>query len=428
LIVEVTKAIKSSKIFETISKEVEKTFKKFGITSKDVTKKIVGFIKSLTPKKIKEFFDIVRKKLEILKPYWDDFIKSVKETAKAIGEDFKREGAGIFTSIAQLILLALTGISEKLGVLSGEITGFTALLTTSWDGLSKKTKEFTGKLTGVTSAFLSLVGGITPLVLLGITLSSVFSALIKIKLAMWLFGIGGASAVLIGLAGTALLVGAAFATWKFGAWIVNLKDVEGGVTNLELTLSERVELVKTRLNDLKWVFIKTWEDIRFATVDWVRKMQGILSLGLSELVWRVPKIKDAWVGMMEDWHKANDGLNKSLQETIDIEERIRAAVAGRERGKIVTPPPLGIPPVSPLKVPTIEEALARRREMISTGEVIAELRKDAEARDEEREAFLEHHREERRKSEAFAENLRREIERDKANFEREKALMDTESE
>jgi len=456
LVVEVTKAIKSSRIFETIAKEIEKTFKKFGITAKDVSKKIVDFIRSLTPEKIKVFFEGIREEISKTIFYWRDFGASIKKNFSEISktlEDLKID----FTSFNELIIKGLEGIGETIPkVIKGAIILFDKLGKT-WDSLSDKQKDFIGKVAGVTGALLWLVGGLTPIILLFITLSSVISSLIHIHLAavitkslIYIKVLSTLKIALLAMGWAISLVGTAFAVWHITRWIMNLKLFGDGVTTVNDKVTEfftsmivgwRVAVAGIKLGALE--VAQVFNDYLVGPLNTLSKLMGWF-MEIKPFAGLEESIKSARLELDLAIEAAKRlGKEHEIAETArEVRRRaIKAEIplvkeAGWEFGITRLPPggPRPAPPLAPpatlggIRVPTMEEFAARKREMISTGEIVAELRKDAEAEDEVREAFMEYHREERRKSEAFAENLRREMERDKANFEREKALMDTESE
>jgi len=201
LVVAVTETIKENRTFENIVKGILGLLEQYGITFEDITSKVISFIESLTPEKIETFFDTLKERI-----------------------DRARETVGEF------LTLAIKGIAEELP--KGIKVAIKAFEDFGkwWDGLSEKTKNFIAKITGLMAAFLWLVGGLTPIILLFITLSSIISALVHVHIAAAITKSLVYAKALMVLKGAAIgvgwalgIVGAAIAGWKIGEWIGNLK-------------------------------------------------------------------------------------------------------------------------------------------------------------------------------------------------------------
>jgi len=210
LVVEITKAVKRNKTFENIVKGIRGLLREYGITFEDVRKRVIDFIDSLTPVKIEEFFDILKERI-----------------------DRARETIGEFVAIA------IKGIGEEIPIAIERVTKAISTLGGWWDKLSEKQKDFIAKTTGIMAAILWLTGGLTPLILLFITLSSIISALVHIHIAaaitkslVYAKVLGILKIAAIGLGWALGIIGAAIAGWKIGEWIGNLKLFGDEVTTV----------------------------------------------------------------------------------------------------------------------------------------------------------------------------------------------------
>lgn len=210
LVVAMTKAIKQNRTFESIVKGILGLVKQYGISFRDMQDRVVSFIKSLTPAKIAKFFDVL--------------VDRIEEARETVGE---------------FLAIAVEGIAETLPDALKIATESLKLFNNWWVKLSDTQKEFIGKVAGVTGALLWLVGGLTPIILLFITLSSIISALVHIHIAAaitkslvyakTLMILKGAA---IGLGWALGIVSAAIAGWKIGEWIGNLKLFSNEITTV----------------------------------------------------------------------------------------------------------------------------------------------------------------------------------------------------
>jgi len=201
LIVAVTSAIKENGTFQSVVKGILGLLERYGITFKEMQKRIVEFIEALTPEKIVGFFDMIREKIDRAKETVIDFVRIAVE--------------GIMESLPLGINVAIKSISK---------------LINWWSTLSDDAKTLTAKVTGVTTAFLWLTGGLTPLILLFITLSSVIGSLVHIHIAaaitkslVYAKVLGILKITAMGLVWVLGAVGAVIAGWNIGKWISDMK-------------------------------------------------------------------------------------------------------------------------------------------------------------------------------------------------------------
>lgn len=210
LVVAVTEAVKRNKTFESIVRGILGLVKKYGISFDDMRDRVVSFIKSLTPAKIAKFFDIL--------------VERIEKARETVGE---------------FLAIAIEGIAETLPDAMKIATEALKLFNNWWVKLSDTQKEFIAKVTGVTGALLWLVGGLTPIILLFITLSSIISALVHIHIAAAITKSLVYAKTLLILKGAAIglgwalgIVSAAIAGWKIGEWIGNLKLFSDEITTV----------------------------------------------------------------------------------------------------------------------------------------------------------------------------------------------------
>jgi len=392
LVVAITKAVKSNKTFENIVKGIRGLLKEYGITIKDIEKTIIDFINSLTPAKIKEFFDILKKRID-----------RARET------------------IGEFITIAIKGIGEEIPTAIKRVTRAIITLGSWWDKLSGKQKDFIAKTTGIIAAILWLTGGLTPLILLFITLSSIISALVHIHIAaaitkslVYAKVLGIVKMAAIGLGWALGIIGAAIAGWKIGEWIGNLKLFGAEVTT-----------VNDIVTDWFMNMIAGWRvfvaHIKIAAVK--------IAQFLNDYIVRPLNVIAKLQGLFIEF-RPFEGLAESAKEAAAELEIARTAwqETGRElerrrkerevRRPVV--PTAGITP-APLAVPTMEE-FARRRQEMGPERIEAELDRIIEIEDEKLEAFKRFKREEKRiekeAAEAYAEELRKREEIAEANWTR----------
>lgn len=215
LIVAVTSAIKENETFQNIVKGILGLLDKYGISFEEMQKRIVEFIESLTPEKIAAFFDLLGEKIDRAKETVIDFVK-----------------------------IAIQGIAENLPIGIKVAINSISKLVNWWSMLSEENKTLIAKVVGVTAAFLWLTGGLTPLILLFITLSSIISALVHVHIAaaitkslVYAKVLGIVKMAGIGVAWVLGLIGAAIAGWAIGRWISDLKLFGDEFT----TVGERIE-------------------------------------------------------------------------------------------------------------------------------------------------------------------------------------------
>jgi len=210
LVVAITKAIKGNRTFESIVKGILGLVEKYGISFDAMRDGVISFIESLTPEKIAKFFGVL--------------VERIEKARETVGE---------------FLAIAVKGIAETLPDAMKVATETLKLFNNWWVKLSNTQKEFIGKVTGITGALLWLVGGLTPIILLFITLSSIISALVHIHIAAAITGslvYAKALSVLkiaaIGVGWALGIVGAAIAGWKIGEWIGNLKLFSDEITTV----------------------------------------------------------------------------------------------------------------------------------------------------------------------------------------------------
>jgi len=329
LTVAVTETIKENKTFENIVKGVLGLLEQYGISFEDITSKVISFIESLTPEKIEAFFDTLKERI-----------------------DRARETVGEF------VALAIKGIVEELP--KGIKVAIKAFEDFGkwWDSLSEKTRNFIAKITGLIAAFLWLSGGLTPLILLFITLSSIISALVHVHIAAAITKSLVYAKALMVLKGAAIgvgwalgIVGATIAGWKIGEWIGNLKLFGDKVTTVNDIVTDwftnmitgwRVFIANFKLGALK--IRQIFDEYLIGPLN---TLQKVMTLGLA------PEIRPF------------EGLTEAIRNAAMELESARAAwhETGRELERQREVRLAGLPPVAGVPIePTPPEGVREVRE------------------------------------------------------------------
>jgi len=312
LVVAVTEAVDENKTFENIVKGILGLLEQYGVSFEDVKNKVISFIESLTPEKIEEFFNILKERID-----------RFRET------------------IGEFVAIAIKGIGEEIPDAIKRVVKVINTLGRWWDELSGKQKDFIAKTVGMIAAILWLTGGLTPLILLFITLSSIISALVHVHIAAAItksLVYAKALTVLKGAAigvGWALgIVGAAIAGWKIGEWIGNLKLFGDKVTTVNDIVTDwftnmitgwRVFIANFKLGALK--IRQIFDEYLIGPLN---TLQKIMTLGLA------PEIKPF------------EGLTEVIRNAAMELESARAAwyETGRELERQREVRQAGLPPVA----------------------------------------------------------------------------------
>lgn len=330
LVVAITDAVKKNETFKNVVKGILELLEQYGINFEDIKNRVISFIESLTPEKIETFFDILRERIE--------------RSRETIGE---------------FVAIAIKGIGEEIPAAIKRVSRAIVTLGSLWDNLSGKQKDFIAKTTGLVAALLYLSGGLTPIILLFITLSSIISALVHIHIAaaitkslVYAKALGIVKIAAIGLGWALGIIGAAIAGWKIGEWIGNLKLFGDEVTTVnDIVTNWFTNMIagwSIFVANVKLGALKIAEIFNEYLIGPLNALQKIMTLGIAPDIKPFEDLAEAIRNAAMELEAARIGWQVAGE---DIERRARERVAGPP----IVPEPIAVAPTFPV----IEERFGR---------------------------------------------------------------------
>jgi len=238
------------------------------------------WLSKLTPTKISEFFNNLRKSI-------DAFVTSLQkgELGAILKDTFK-----IIIALGKILINTIMGIWNW------------------WNSLSQKFRDTARPIIIIVALIIQLFGGVMNLIFLAIILNSMWAAL-GVKATLFSVILGGVKTLILGLLVIVAIIGAAIVGWTLGSFIGELSIVKGLFTSIFLRVSALGSSLKIAamamlaLSQPLLLFNKNFRTEMSAAIEDVKIKTAALKeidwLGLKEEKNDLEKIKDGFMSIGE---------------------------------------------------------------------------------------------------------------------------------